>query len=169
MSRLHSKGSLTHLLPPVAYFILRQGNSCVSWSPARFSPLQSGHEDALAGHEMTWIVRGYRVVCNGEPNASLIYAYTELPGMHIKPQRVGVLSPIAVRQMSSSTMNTIDALFPAPTLPPSVLSPQRFPGASTDSLAALQYVLKDNHKRWHIFYNDLKFHKYVCSMDRGIH
>ena len=54
-------------------------------------------------------------------------------------------------------MNIIDALFPAPTSPPSVLSPQRFPGASTNSLSALQYVLKDNHKQWHIFWNDLNF------------
>ncbi|KIK95047.1 hypothetical protein PAXRUDRAFT_25666 [Paxillus rubicundulus Ve08.2h10] len=45
----------------------------------------------------------------------------------------------------------LDKLFPVPSLPPSALSPQRFPGASLDSLAALQRVLKDNHQRYHIF------------------
>ncbi|KAL4070131.1 hypothetical protein V8B97DRAFT_1965781 [Scleroderma yunnanense] len=63
--------------------------------------------------------------------------------------------------MSSEAMTNLDVLFPAPTLPPSVLSPQRFPGASIESLAALQYVLKDNHKKWHIFVNDLKFHNHI--------
>ncbi|KAI6030043.1 hypothetical protein EDC04DRAFT_2869052 [Pisolithus marmoratus] len=52
----------------------------------------------------------------------------------------------------------LDTLFPPPSLPPSPLSPQRLPGTSVESLAALQYVFKDNHKRWHIFINDLKHH-----------
>lgn len=55
----------------------------------------------------------------------------------------------------------LDELFPAPSLPPSQLSPQRLPGANLESLAALQDVLKDNHQRYHIFHNDTRFHKYV--------
>ncbi|KAF9235887.1 hypothetical protein BU15DRAFT_77494 [Melanogaster broomeanus] len=34
----------------------------------------------------------------------------------------------------------LDALFPGPSLPPSPLSPQRFPGSSLESLAALHHV-----------------------------
>ncbi|KAI6013234.1 hypothetical protein EDC04DRAFT_2759390 [Pisolithus marmoratus] len=61
---------------------------------------------------------------------------------------------------SIAAMNGLDieSLFPPPSVPPSALSPQRLPGASIESLAALQYVLKDNYQRWHIFLNDLKFH-----------
>lgn len=55
----------------------------------------------------------------------------------------------------------LDVLFPAPSLPPSPLCPQRLPGTSTESLAALQHVLRDNHSRFHIFYNHLKFQKCV--------
>ncbi|KIN98822.1 hypothetical protein M404DRAFT_156599 [Pisolithus tinctorius Marx 270] len=55
----------------------------------------------------------------------------------------------------------LDSLFPVPTLPPSSLSPQRFPGTSVESVAALQDVLKDNHKRWHIFFNHRKFHNHI--------
>ncbi|KAI5992343.1 hypothetical protein F5J12DRAFT_859834 [Pisolithus orientalis] len=55
----------------------------------------------------------------------------------------------------------IETLFPPPSAPPSTLSPCRLPGTSIESLAALQYVLKDNHKQWHIFLNDLKFHNHI--------
>jgi hypothetical protein len=63
----------------------------------------------------------------------------------------------------STTHQKLDELFPVPSLPPSQLSPQRLPGANLESLAALQGVLKDNHQRHHIFFNDIKFHKYVSS------
>ena len=65
--------------------------------------------------------------------------------------------------MSSNvaTHQKLDELFPAPSLPPSQLSPQRTPGANLESLAALQDVLKDNHQRYHIFFNNTQFHKYV--------
>ncbi|KAI6030050.1 hypothetical protein EDC04DRAFT_2605570 [Pisolithus marmoratus] len=64
---------------------------------------------------------------------------------------------------SIAVMNGLDieSLFPPPSVPPSALSPQRLPGTSIESLAAFQYVLKDNHKRWHIFLNDLKFHNHI--------
>ncbi|KAI6013231.1 hypothetical protein EDC04DRAFT_718557 [Pisolithus marmoratus] len=55
----------------------------------------------------------------------------------------------------------LESFFPPPSLPPSPLSPQRLPGTSIESLAALQYVLKDNHKRWHIFFNDRKHHNHI--------
>ncbi|KAI6040216.1 hypothetical protein EDC04DRAFT_3111263 [Pisolithus marmoratus] len=56
----------------------------------------------------------------------------------------------------------LETLFPPPSLPPSALAPQRLPGTGTESLAALQYVLKDNHKRWNIFRNDLKQHNHAA-------
>ncbi|KAH7882769.1 hypothetical protein F5I97DRAFT_2076034 [Phlebopus sp. FC_14] len=55
----------------------------------------------------------------------------------------------------------LDALFPAPSLPPSALCPQRFPGSNGKSLAALQHVLKDNHKRYHIFLNYSRVHNHI--------
>lgn len=64
------------------------------------------------------------------------------------------MSPTAV-------VNELETLFPPPSLPPSALAPQRLPGTSVESLASLQYVLQDNHKRWHIFLNDLKFHNHI--------
>ncbi|KAG8215388.1 hypothetical protein J3R82DRAFT_8989 [Butyriboletus roseoflavus] len=66
--------------------------------------------------------------------------------------------------MSSNAMTQqkLDELFPAPSLPPSQLSPQRLPGANLESLAALRDVLKDNHRRYHVFVNYTGFHKYVC-------
>ncbi|KAI6118350.1 hypothetical protein F5141DRAFT_999900 [Pisolithus sp. B1] len=64
------------------------------------------------------------------------------------------MSPAAV-------VNELEALFPPPSCPPSALAPQRLPGTSVESLAALQHVLQDNHKRWHIFLNDMKFHNHI--------
>ncbi|KAF8126363.1 hypothetical protein EV363DRAFT_1348442 [Boletus edulis] len=57
--------------------------------------------------------------------------------------------------------SNLDGLFPAPSLPPSHLSPQRYPGANLESLAALQDVLKDNHQRHHIFINETRFHNHM--------
>jgi len=56
-------------------------------------------------------------------------------------------------------------LFPAPSPPPSTISPTVWPGVSPTSTAALQRVLKDNHQKWHIFFNDKGFHKYVALGD----
>ena len=61
----------------------------------------------------------------------------------------------------SSMASDSSSLFPTPGLPPSVLSPTRFPGVSPESSTALQTVLKDNHVKWHIFFNEQRFHKYV--------
>ncbi|KIJ13025.1 hypothetical protein PAXINDRAFT_170906 [Paxillus involutus ATCC 200175] len=62
--------------------------------------------------------------------------------------------------MSSTGITYEQELFPAPSLPPSAFSPQRLPGASLESLAALQHVLKDNHRRHHIFLNHTRFHNH---------
>ncbi|KAF8551785.1 hypothetical protein OG21DRAFT_1512319 [Imleria badia] len=62
---------------------------------------------------------------------------------------------------NGTTHQKLDELFPAPSLPPSQLSPQRLPGANLDSVATLQGVLKDNHQRHHIFCNDAKFHNHI--------
>jgi hypothetical protein len=61
--------------------------------------------------------------------------------------------------MSTST----DDLFPVPSSPPSTLIPIHWPGISPESTAALREVLKDNHERWHAFFNDHGFHKYVAA------
>ncbi|KAI9463449.1 hypothetical protein HD554DRAFT_2330243 [Boletus coccyginus] len=63
----------------------------------------------------------------------------------------------------------LDDLFPAPSLPPSRLSPQRLPGATLESLAALQDVLKDNHERYHIFFNDTRFHNHITHRALAIY
>lgn len=53
-------------------------------------------------------------------------------------------------------------LFPVPpTTPVSPLSPPILPGHNPGSTKALLANLEDNHKRWHIFFNDQGFHKYV--------
>jgi hypothetical protein len=54
--------------------------------------------------------------------------------------------------------------FPTPTRQPvSALSPVIWPGISAESSEALQSILKDNHKRWNIFFNDAGFHKRVIK------
>ncbi|KAJ8595539.1 hypothetical protein M405DRAFT_338266 [Rhizopogon salebrosus TDB-379] len=55
----------------------------------------------------------------------------------------------------------LDALFPIPSFPPTVLCPQRYAGTSPEAVVALRYVLKDNHTKYHIFFNDLKFHNHI--------
>ncbi|KAJ7578005.1 hypothetical protein C8J56DRAFT_836198, partial [Mycena floridula] len=56
---------------------------------------------------------------------------------------------------------TID-LFPPPcVIPPSRISPSVWPGVSTESTAALQGVLKENHEKWNIFFNDRGFHNHI--------
>ncbi|KAI9463461.1 hypothetical protein HD554DRAFT_2175564 [Boletus coccyginus] len=55
----------------------------------------------------------------------------------------------------------LDDLFPAPSHPLSQLSPHRLPGANLESLAALRDVLKDNHQRHHIFFNNTRFHNHI--------
>ena len=56
----------------------------------------------------------------------------------------------------------LDTLFPFPS-PPPAFAPQRLPGISQETNAALVNALKENHTRWHIFFNDKGFHKYVVT------
>ncbi|KAG1775843.1 hypothetical protein EV702DRAFT_1113344 [Suillus placidus] len=55
----------------------------------------------------------------------------------------------------------LDVLFPSPSSPLDVLSPPRYPGASPEAVAALAFVLKDNHTKYHIFYDDKRVHNHV--------
>ncbi|KAF8896871.1 hypothetical protein CPB84DRAFT_1781641 [Gymnopilus junonius] len=63
--------------------------------------------------------------------------------------------PLFVTPMSSF-------LFPTPSLPQSSLTPSHFPGVSPDSTTTLQNVLKDNHAKWHIFFNEKRFHNHAA-------
>lgn len=65
----------------------------------------------------------------------------------------------AVQQTYPSS--ELDALFPFPSSPPNVLSPSRYPGASPETVAALTYVLKENHTKYHIYFNYKRFHNHI--------
>ncbi|KAG6841594.1 hypothetical protein C0991_009350 [Blastosporella zonata] len=62
----------------------------------------------------------------------------------------------------STDYYSISDLFPIPSSPPSNLVPKRWPGINPETTAALQEVLKDNHTRWHIFFNDSGFHNHIA-------
>ncbi|KAM6493037.1 Protein of unknown function (DUF4243) domain containing protein [Amanita muscaria] len=55
-----------------------------------------------------------------------------------------------------------DPLFPTPAPPPSLVAPARWPGITPHSVEVLKKVLKDNHDRWHIFFNDRNFHNHIA-------
>ena len=63
-----------------------------------------------------------------------------------------------MEQQTSQDKN-LNALFPVPSPAPSPQAPVRFPGITPDSAATLQKALKDNHVKWHIFFNFKRFHK----------
>lgn len=56
----------------------------------------------------------------------------------------------------------LNDLFPFPSSPPSALSPQRLAGVSHGSSNTLCQLLKDNHTRWHIFFNEKGFHDHAA-------
>ncbi|KAL9708901.1 hypothetical protein Ac2012v2_008056 [Leucoagaricus gongylophorus] len=58
------------------------------------------------------------------------------------------------------TTDDIDFLFPKPSHPPTLLCPQRWPGITPESTQTVRDILRDNYKRWHIFFNYIRFHKY---------
>jgi len=58
---------------------------------------------------------------------------------------------------------SLDSLFPTPSTPPSLSAPARWSGITPQTVEVLRKVLKDNHERWHIFFNDRGFHKYVYA------
>ncbi|KAL0576096.1 hypothetical protein V5O48_005870 [Marasmius crinis-equi] len=59
-----------------------------------------------------------------------------------------------------STKEPVD-LWPVPSLPPSQTSPTRLPGASYESTEVLREVLRKNHEKWHIFYDELGRHNHI--------
>ena len=65
-----------------------------------------------------------------------------------------------IRTMTSTVEEKLDRLYPAPSPSPSVQAPRRLPGSTPESTSTLIKVLKDNHVKWHIFFNDKGFHKY---------
>ncbi|KAJ3572059.1 hypothetical protein NP233_g3334 [Leucocoprinus birnbaumii] len=80
----------------------------------------------------------------------------------------GVLNIAPLLPTSVAMPSDVDSefLFPTPSLPPSVLAPHQWPGITPESTEALKDVLKDNHKRWHIFFNDKGYHNH--SMHQAI-
>ncbi|CCM00192.1 uncharacterized protein FIBRA_02220 [Fibroporia radiculosa] len=60
-----------------------------------------------------------------------------------------------------SSNSQLESLFPLPSQPPSPLSPTRLPGVTHGSGLALLKTLKENHRRWHIFFNNLGFHNHM--------
>ncbi|KAL0570873.1 hypothetical protein V5O48_011084 [Marasmius crinis-equi] len=59
-------------------------------------------------------------------------------------------------------MSTTFELFPTPTLISTPNCPIPFPGTSPDSTEALKAVLRDNHERYHVFFNDKGFHNHLA-------
>ncbi|OSD00411.1 hypothetical protein PYCCODRAFT_1414510 [Trametes coccinea BRFM310] len=54
-----------------------------------------------------------------------------------------------------------EKLYTTPSHAPSRQGPRRLPGATPESTAALLNTLKDNHVKWHIFFNDKGFHNHA--------
>ncbi|KAH7911877.1 hypothetical protein BJ138DRAFT_1084821 [Hygrophoropsis aurantiaca] len=61
-----------------------------------------------------------------------------------------------------SNNEKLNSLFPLPSPPPTDLCPKRLPGTHFEFAKTLQEVLKDNHERWHIFFNTDKFHNHIA-------
>ncbi|KAF8590606.1 hypothetical protein K439DRAFT_1611983 [Ramaria rubella] len=55
----------------------------------------------------------------------------------------------------------LDILFPLPSTPPSPLSPTARAGATHESAQALVRLLKENHVKFHCFFNDRGFHNHL--------
>ncbi|KAG1773707.1 hypothetical protein EV702DRAFT_1243059 [Suillus placidus] len=62
-----------------------------------------------------------------------------------------------------------ERLFPAPSPPLTALCPQRWPGCNLESLTAMRHALIDNYTRYHIFWNDIKFHNHVTHRALAIY
>ncbi|KAK0475762.1 hypothetical protein IW261DRAFT_1340047 [Armillaria novae-zelandiae] len=59
--------------------------------------------------------------------------------------------------MSSPTLDW----FPPPTFLPSELTPNTIPGIDAESTLSLQNILRDNHEKWHVFFNHIRFHNHI--------
>ena len=69
------------------------------------------------------------------------------------------------------TMLSLSQSFPKPN-PPSGSAfsiPVALPGSSPESTSALIETLKENHERYHIYFNDQGFHKYVRLLSLPFH
>ncbi|KAH9849119.1 hypothetical protein C2E23DRAFT_862163 [Lenzites betulinus] len=55
----------------------------------------------------------------------------------------------------------LDKLYPIPSHAPVAQAPRRFPGVTPESTATLLDTLKDNHVKWHIFFNEKHFHNHT--------
>ncbi|KAG6871051.1 hypothetical protein C0995_008805, partial [Termitomyces sp. Mi166 len=75
----------------------------------------------------------------------------------LRSHRLARTPTLILNTMSFNNPSAFD-LFPIPSSPSSSLVPKHWPGISTESTAVLQEVLKDNHVRWNIFFNDSGFH-----------
>ncbi len=53
----------------------------------------------------------------------------------------------------------LDKFFPLPSAAPSNRAPPRLAGFTPKSGEALVKVLKDDHVKWHAFFNDMGYHK----------
>lgn len=59
-----------------------------------------------------------------------------------------------------ATPEQLAALFPPPPLaPPVSFAPSKLVGITHESTESVLELLKTNHKKWHIFVNEMKFHK----------
>ncbi|EIW52976.1 uncharacterized protein TRAVEDRAFT_175105 [Trametes versicolor FP-101664 SS1] len=55
----------------------------------------------------------------------------------------------------------LDKLYTIPSHSPSAQAPKRFPGVTPESTATLLETLRDNHVKWHIFFNEKHFHNHA--------
>ncbi|KAG2072551.1 hypothetical protein BDR04DRAFT_1074096 [Suillus decipiens] len=62
----------------------------------------------------------------------------------------------------ASEHNALPPLFQTPQPPLDPICPQRWPGINPESTKMLLKVLKDNHSRWHIFFNYKGFHNHAA-------
>ena len=93
------------------------------------------------------------------------YIYPTSEGLSSHPVLQLTSPPASVSDfpvMATQVDQELDALFPLPT-PPPAFAPQRLPGITHGSSATLVKILKENHTRWHTFFNDIGFHKYAFS------
>ena len=72
---------------------------------------------------------------------------------------------IAAKPIMDATPEQLNLRFPKPIspLPTVVTNPTRHAGWSHESTKAVLDCLKDNHHRFHIFFNDKGFHKCVSA------
>ncbi|KAG5637382.1 hypothetical protein H0H81_004759 [Sphagnurus paluster] len=80
----------------------------------------------------------------------------------IRQRRSALLQRPQSHRTMASDSDSISDLFPVPSSPPSDILPRRWPGISPQSTTALREVLKENHTRWHIFFNDSGFHNHTA-------